>query len=132
MSMRLIFNHLLVRILNLASERLVLLAYQRNIISEWAKADANDKSRRVNEARRIIDDLLRNRDYVHSVLEALEESRPRALTDEQESMVSVIRKMFRWSLSEYKSIVEYAREVTFDESILEELQKETEAADGGT
>jgi predicted RNA-binding protein with PIN domain len=123
--MKLIFTHLLIRILNLASERLVLLVDQHNTISEWTKANINDKSKYINDARRIIDDLLKNRDYVHSVLEALEESRPKTLTGEQETMVSVIRKMFRWSLSEYKSIIEYAKEVAFDQGILEELQKDT-------
>lgn len=123
--MRLIFNHLLIRILNLASERLVLLSEQRNTVSEWSKAgDATERGRRISEARRIVEDLLRNRDYVHGVLEAVEESRPETMTAEQQAMVSIIRKMFRWSLAEYKSIVEFATEVEFDSGILEELQKD--------
>lgn len=123
--MRLIFNHLLIRILNLASERLVLLAEQRNAVNEWSKAeDITERSRRIGEARRIVEELLRNRDFVHGVLEAVEESRPETMTTEQQAMVAIIRKMFRWSLAEYKSIVEYATEVEFDSKILEELQKD--------
>lgn len=122
--MRVIFNHLLIRILNLASERFVLLAEQRKTVRNWVRADATGKGKYRKKTRQIVDDLLSNRDYVHSVLEALEESRPKTLTGEQEIMVSIIRKMFRWSLAEYKSIVEYAREVAFDENTLEELQKD--------
>ena len=131
--MRLIFNHLLIRILNLASERLVLLTDQRNAVNEWSKTkDATERTRRIGEARRIVENLLRNRDYVHGVLEAVEESRPETITPEQQAMVSIIRKMFRWSLAEYKSIVEYATEIEFDSGILEELQKDTEEAVEGS
>lgn len=122
--MRLIFNHLLIRILDLASERLMLLAEQHSIVHKWAKANkAEAKDRHMKDTHRIVDNLLRNRDYVRSVLEALEESRPKDLTKEQDRIVNIVRKMFRWSLGEYRSIVEYATEVKFDKGILEELSK---------
>lgn len=122
--MRVVFNHLLLRILDLASERLLLLTEQREIVRKWIGADEETRTRYLKKAERLIDDLLRNKDYVHSVLEALEESRPSSLTEEQDHLVEVIRKMFRWTLREYQSVVEYAAEANFDEHLLEELQKD--------
>lgn len=121
--MKMIFNHLLIRILNLASERLLLITVQRSIIVGWMN-NPEDRSKYVRRARGIVDDLLRNQDHVHDVLEALEESKPGSLTSEQDEIVTTIRKSFKWALKEYQAVLEYAQEVKFDPQVLEELHKD--------
>lgn len=121
--MRMIFNHLLMRILNLAAKRLVAITQLRKIIHKWAHS-REDRSRLVKQARNIKDVLVQNQDVVSNVLEALEESKPDNLTDEHNGLVESIQKSFRWALNGYKAMMEYADEVGFPSDVLEELQKE--------
>lgn len=122
--MKLIFNHLLLRLFDLATERLVLLTQQKDNIGQWVKAGADDKGKHVRRAELVIENLLRNKDYIQGVLTAVEESKPTPLSAEQDSMVASIRKVFRWGLSEYKSVLEYAGEVGFNTEIVEGLKKD--------
>jgi hypothetical protein len=128
--MRLIFNHLLLRILDLAIERIVLLEQQKDNIYKWTRADSDEKTKHVKRAEFVIDSLLRNKDYIQGVLQALEESKPTQLSAEQDVMVSSLRKVFRWGLAEYKSIVEYASEKGFDKHVIEGLQRDQRVPTG--
>jgi len=121
--MRLIFNHLLLRILDLAAEKLHLLVQQKDVIRKWSTAGVGDKSKYVKQAESIIDSLLRNHEQIHNILGALEESKPVGLTKEQENLVSSIRRVFRWGLGEHTSVVEYAVQVGFNKDLIEGLQK---------
>lgn len=122
-TMKMIFNHLLMRILNLASERLLLITEQREVIRSWATIP-NERAKYIRRARGIVDDLIRNQDHVHDVLEALEESKPGNLTDEQDEIVVTIRKSFKWALREYQLVLDYAHEVGLPPDVLEELHKD--------
>jgi len=122
--MKLIFNHLLLRILDLATERLVFLAQQKDNIHKWVKSDPDEKVKHVKRAELAIDGLLRNKNCIQGVLQALEETKPAKLTVEQDMMVSNVRRVFRWGLGEYKAVLEYAREVGFDTQVIEGLRED--------
>lgn len=122
--MKQIFNHLLVRIISLASERLFLLSEIKLTIQRWARADKNTLQQRVQQASLLVEQLFVNKDIVHKIIEALEDSRPIALTAEQEDFITLARKLFRWSMIEYKTIIEYAVEIGFDKQVLDDLQNE--------
>lgn len=126
--MKLIFNHLLLRLFDLATERLVFLAQQKDNIRQWTKAGVDDKGKHIRRAEVVIENLLRNKDLIQGVLSAVEESKPTPLSAEQDSMVADIRRVFRWGLSEYKSVLEYAGEVGFNTEIVEGLKKDQRLA----
>jgi len=119
--MRLVFNHLLMRVLSFASERLKLMVEQRQAIYKWS-TQSNEQQKHQKHVQDTIEELLKNNDYVNELLKALEESKP-TLTTEQEKIVGLLRQTFRWALAEYKSNVELAGEVKFDKKILEEFEK---------
>lgn len=121
--MRFIFNHLLLRIMDLAAEKLRLLVQQKDVIRKWSTAGASDKSKYIKQAESTIDSLLCNHEHIHNILGALEESKPVGLTKEQENLISFIRRIFRWSLGEHTSVVEYAVQVGFNKDLIEGLQK---------
>jgi oligoendopeptidase F len=119
--MRLVFNHLLMRVLNLASERLRLMVEQKQAINRWS-AQLNEQPKHYKHVQDTVENLLKNNDYVTELLKALEESKPK-LTTEQEKIVALLRQTFRWAMAEYKTNIELAGEVKFDRKILEEFEK---------
>jgi len=120
--MRLIFNHLLLRMLDLAAERMSLLTRQKDNIRSWTETRAEEKSKYTKRAEVAIDDLLKNKDAIQKVLEALESSKPNPLTGEQEVLIVLLRKIFKRGLLEYKQLVEHAVNVDFDKHIIEGLK----------
>lgn len=118
-----IFNHLLLRIIHLASERLSLLMEIKSTMQKWVESNKQDKQ--VQRTISLVEDLFKNKDLVHGVIEALEESKPKSLIAEQEDLITMARKMFRWSMTEYKALIEYASEIDFNKQVLNDLQSES-------
>jgi len=123
-NMRVIFNHLLFRMLGQAVERIQVLQRERELIERWTKGDKEEKERLSKQAEYGINTLLRSKDVIYTILAALEESKPIEMNPEQDILVGIVRKMFKRGLTEYRILIKYASDVGFDETILEGLKKD--------
>jgi len=120
--MRVIFNHLLVRVLHFGSERLVLMSRLLGALSRYAKSDSRVKVER--EIELIALDIVSLRETIRTVLAAVDESKPIAYTEEQEKVIQMIKKVFRWSADDYLKAMEMANEMKLRQHLVEQLRSE--------
>ena len=131
-NMRVIFNHLLFRMLGQAVERIQVLQRERELIERWTKGDKEEKERLSKQAEYGINTLLRSKDVIYTILAALEESKPIEMNPEQDILIEIVRKTFKRGLIEYQSLIKYAVKVGFDKTILEGLEKNKKLSDANT
>ncbi len=121
--MRVIFNHLLVRVLHFGSERLVLMSRLLGALSRYARhPDSRLKVER--EIEIIAIDIVNLRETIRTVLAAVDESKPAAYTEEQEKIIQMIKKVFRWSADDYRKAMEIASEIKLRQHLVEQLRNE--------
>lgn len=122
--MKMIFNHLLIRMLDLAINRICILQRQCDIVSAWVNASKEERGRLSQQSEYVIGNLMRNKDAIQALLIALEEIRPIEISSGHGILVSTIKKTFKSSLGEYKKLMKFAKEVGFDEDIVSRLDKD--------
>ena len=130
--MKVIFNHLLFRLLNQAVERIQVLQRERDLIERWAQGNKEEKERLSNQVVYGVNSLLRSTETTQIILVAIGESRPTITNPEQDILIEIVRKTFKRGLIEYQSLVKYAVKVGFDKTILEGLEKNKKLSDANT
>jgi len=130
--MKVIFNHLLFRLLNQAVERIQVLQRERDLIERWAQGNKEEKERLSNQVVYGVNSLLRSTETTQIILVAIGESRPTITNPEQDILIEIVRKTFKRGLIEYQSLIKYAVKVGFDKTILEGLEKNKKLSDANT
>lgn len=121
--LRVIFNHLLIRVLYFGSERLILMSQLLGALAKYAnQPESRVKTER--EIELIAQSVVSLRESIRVVLEAVDEAKPTIFTEEQEKIIQTIKRVFRWSADDYRKAMDKAAEIKLRTHLVEQLRSE--------
>lgn len=121
--MRVIFNHLLARILYLGSRKLVLTSILQGEMNRYLDG-SDDQPKHKGQIESIARKMIEVRHTITDVLEAIEHSKPDAMTAEQDDIVSMIQTIFHKSSNEFEKIRKIIHDRRIDSDVLKQLDNE--------